>query len=788
MVRKKSVIISLILFVLVICVILFFGYHPQYSRKELGLLSFYGSENFYLEILENKNTDSNIEVPNSNSIKVDPLAGPYLGWKTEGKPAANPTKVAANGLYAILNRNVSVAQAHAQWLKEHSFTKEKALFFPFEFDFEPYYPFIVKAPWNSGLTQGLALGLFSYLYKETGQKEYLDTANQIYNSYLIPIEKGGFTRFENSDVFFEEYPTEIPTIVLNGAAVAILALHDYALLTNHKQALQMFNQSIISLEKIISQYETIEPKSGIVSSYYSLGKPRPEVLGRFFGNANLLIDKIKLVGIKKSQQTVISVVDVGSNQDGNVAEDFYIYLDLNYMNWGESQRKQNYDFRKINGTQGTYNHSPFKFVFNSQQNFDQYAIEVTYQAIGKPRDERISLQLFDEKEYWELGKLIDQAQNTQSNTWKTEKFIIPSEFIDSWSILKQTNPLIDYNYLDDNQILIEILGTLSNSQVLLNYADRWRDSELLVPARYFNNFPPEIFINKTNKPVLTTIDGGQESRFVEYPSVIKIDQQYFMFYSGYGEDEKWRIYLATSNDGNNFIRQGQVFNDQILSQYCQGNQAFPFVIKNNKIDKYLMYFSCASKPQKPYDKIVLASSLDGLSWKYEKTVIGEGGLDPFVVAEENQYRMFFSIEKNGIIRVEEWISDNGLIFKPRQVIVESSPPFRSFYSIGGFKIDNNLCLLLESITFGLQRNETLMYCNAKQDTFFYPVKNNPIRINKDWEANWDNIKYGFDILKDENKTFVYFNGIGKLDAESDGSIGKAELDIDKLRLSMRSIK
>ena len=121
MVRKKSVIISLILFVLVICVILFFGcYHPQYSRKELGLLSFYGSENFYLEILENKNTDSNIEVPNSNSIKVDPLAGPYLGWKTEGKPAANPTKVAANGLYAILNRNsffVAIVKVHVLYKK-----------------------------------------------------------------------------------------------------------------------------------------------------------------------------------------------------------------------------------------------------------------------------------------------------------------------------------------------------------------------------------------------------------------------------------------------------------------------------------------------------------------------------------------------------------------------------------------------------------------------------------------------------------------------------------------------
>ena len=776
--KKRTVITSVIIFFLVVCTTIFWGNHQKYvnnqlgllKNNQLGLLKFYGSDNSYLRILKNDNSHANV---NADATKVDPLVEPHTGWKTEGKPVAHPTKVAANGLYAILNRNIPVAKAHAQWLKEHSVTNGKALFFPFQFD--SYYPFIVKAPWNSGLTQGLSLGLFTYLYKETGSREYLDTANQIYNSYLIPIEKGGFTRFEKDGVVFEEYPTKTPTIVINGAAVAMLALHDYALITNSKEASQMFESSIKRLETIIPEYETKDPQTGIVVSYYSLGKPRPEILGRFVGNENLLIDKIKLVGIKNSQQTVISIVDVGSNQDDSVAEDFYVYLDLNYMNWGESNQQQGHNFRDVNGRKGTYNHSPFKFVFNSELKFDQYAIEVTYQAIDKHINKEISLQLFDEKEYFELGKIIDQDQNMESNLWKTKQFIIPSQFIESWSSKKNTKPLVDPNYLDDNQILIKILGTLSNSQTLIDYAQRWRDSELLVPAQYFHNFPPEIFINKKNEPVLKTIGGGQESIHVEYPSVIKIGQQYFMFYSGYGEDEKWRIYLATSNDGNNFLRQGQVFNDQDH----QGNTAFPFVIKNPKNDKYFMYFSRANKSKQPYDQIALASSLNGFSWQYEGVVIEEGGLDPFVVLQEDQYRMFYSIPQNGSIKIKELISDDGVKWKNNQIVVESSP-VRGFYTIGGLFIDQNLCLLLESVVVSSKRNETLMYCDHGKESF-NPIANNPIRINRDWETNWDNIKYGFNVLKDENKTFVYFNGIGKLGLESDGYIGVAELDIDKLK-------
>ncbi|WP_414578355.1 D-glucuronyl C5-epimerase family protein [Anabaena sp. CCY 9402-a] len=753
---------------------------PQ--KNQLGLQSFYGSSNFYDNIWESnkrklfKNNNLN---ENTDLIKVDSLVEPYMGWKTEGKPAPNPTKVAANGLYAILNKNIIVAKAHAQWLQEHSVNNDQALFFPFQFDFEPYYPFVVKAPWNSCLTQGLALGLFTYLYQETRQREYLDTANQIYNSYLVPIEKGGFTLFEKEGLFFEEYPTKTPTRVLNGAAVAMLALNDYALITNNYQASQMFKSSIKRLEAIIPEYETKDPTTGIISSFYSLGIPRSEILGRFVGEGNFLLDKIKLIGTKNKQETVISTVDVGSNQDASVAENFYVYIDQKFMNWGELQQKQNYYFREVNSNQGAYNHSPFKFVFNSETNFDNYAIEITYKPIDKYIDRQISLQLFDQIEYWKLGKITHQDNKIASNIWKTERFNISSQFIQSWSSNKNDKPLIDDKYLDDNQILVKLLGTLSDSKILLNYAERWQESNLLVPAQFFNNFPPPILINQKKEPVLATINGGQESRFTEYPSVIKIGEEYLMFYSAYGEDEKWRIFLSSSNDGNNFVRRGLVFDDQELPQDCQGNRAFPFVVKNPKNDTYFMYFSCASKPKQPYDKIILASSLDGFSWEYKGVIVKEGGLDPFVVIQNDQYRMFYSIVENGYVKIKELISRDGVRFTNNQIVLQSSD-IRSFYTIGGLLFDAKLCLFLESNVIPSQRHETVLYCEQGKNSF-HPTTNNPIIIDKDWENNWDNIKYGFDLFQDGNKVFVYYNGISKLNAESDAHIGKAELDIYKLK-------
>ena len=74
-----------------------------------------------------------------------------------------------------------------------------------------------------------------------------------------------------------------------------------------------------------------------------------------------------------------------------------------------------------------------------------------------------------------------------------------------------------------------------------------------------------------------------------------------------------------------------------------------------------------------------------------------------------------------------------------------------------------------------------MYCRNDGDEF-HPTANNPVSIDEDWLDNWDNIKYGFNVLEDRNKVFVFYNGIRQLGAPSGGYIGKAELDLDLLKV------
>ncbi|MDJ0694074.1 hypothetical protein [Mastigocoleus sp. MO_188.B34] len=142
----------------------------------------------------------------------------------------------------------------------------------------------------------------------------------------------------------------------------------------------------------------------------------------------------------------------------------------------------------------------------------------------------------------------------------------------------------------------------------------------------------ELLVNPTSNPILGLIPDSEESRHVEYPSVIKVDEEYLMYYSAYGDDQKWRIFLATSDDGSNFERHGWVFDVKNLPKNCQGNQAFPFVVQDQtKSNSFLMYFSCAFKRAKPYDNILWASSPDGKTWKYGGVAIEGAGLDPLVM-------------------------------------------------------------------------------------------------------------------------------------------------------------
>ncbi len=81
---------------------------------------------------------------------------------------------------------------------------------------------ILKAPWHSGLTDGMALTLLSRAYILTHKNKYKEAAYKLYDSVINDKKNGGSTIYlENKDAWIEEYvvsdlPDNKQPRVLNG--------------------------------------------------------------------------------------------------------------------------------------------------------------------------------------------------------------------------------------------------------------------------------------------------------------------------------------------------------------------------------------------------------------------------------------------------------------------------------------------------------------------------------------------------------------------------------------------
>ncbi|KUK65916.1 MAG: Putative D-glucuronyl C5-epimerase (Heparin/heparansulfate:glucuronic acid C5 epimerase) [Desulfotomaculum sp. 46_80] len=752
--------------VLIIAIVLLAD--KAHSNIELGLIEFYGhynGRNVYSQIFKE---DASVK-----NTKVNPYVEPQMGWKIGGKSVPSPTKVASEGLTKVIKGDVTAAQKYASWLVDNSINKDGAMFFPFTFDYAPYWSYSLKAPWNSGLTQGLALGLFSLLYKYTGQDEYRHFADMVYRSYKIPLEKGGFTRFEKDGPFFEEYPTETPTRVLNGAAVTMLALHDYATIVNNKEAERMFESSVHRFDELLGEYDIKEPVSGIITSSYSLAPVRPEILGRFVGEGNIFVSKMKLIGIKKDSEKDIASGQIGVPSDDDVMREFYVWPDKKLMNWGDYGIIDDVPGRETNGKKGEYGHAPFKFSMPQAETFDTYAVEVTWMPLKNWNNKPVSVQLYDGVEWWQLGMIIPENEKGLQK----QRFSLSSDFYETWNKLTNTSFKIDNKYIDDNQILVSIIGQISGSETCNYFAKRWKQSIDLVPARWLNRYPPAFLHSESLQPVLNILPKTDQSRHVEYPSVIKIRDQYFMYYCAYGDDERWRLFTATSSDGLNWTRQGRL---KALPSYLNGNLAFPYVVADRKKGGYLMYFSASERTGKPYNKICWARSSDGLNWKYGGVAVNDSGLKPLVLFKpRGGYEMFFVKSENGKFELIYTTSPDGIHWDNETVILEFLSKQRGMYTVSGMYFEDRLMIFLESTT-PCRRHDMLLYV-GKDGKDLKPVKENPVIVGRDWENRWDNIRYGYNFVKDGDKYVTYYNGIPKKGDESGGQIGRAEIDVRLLK-------
>lgn len=114
----------------------------------------------------------------------------------------------------------------------------------------------LTAPWLSAMAQGQCSSLLSRLSLETGSEELAAAAIRGLAPMRIPSARGGVLATLDGGPFLEEYPTEPPSFVLNGAVFAAWGAQDVAVGLADEDARTLFAASVDTLAGGIGRWDT----------------------------------------------------------------------------------------------------------------------------------------------------------------------------------------------------------------------------------------------------------------------------------------------------------------------------------------------------------------------------------------------------------------------------------------------------------------------------------------------------------------------------------------------------
>ena len=104
------------------------------------------------------------------------------------------------------------------------------------------------------MAQGEATSLLLRAYMLTKESRYLEAAKRAIDFMLKPVEEGGTTAYQESDIILLEY-THLPA-VLNGWIFAWWGLYDYVLVTKDKNHYsQLLEQSLQTIETFLPRFD-----------------------------------------------------------------------------------------------------------------------------------------------------------------------------------------------------------------------------------------------------------------------------------------------------------------------------------------------------------------------------------------------------------------------------------------------------------------------------------------------------------------------------------------------------
>ena len=118
------------------------------------------------------------------------------------------------------------------------------------------HTYVLDPPWLSSMAQGEAASLLVRVHKETGESRYAEAAELALRPFRIPVSEGGVLAELDGGPFFEEYPTDPGSYVLNGGIYSLWGSHDVGKALGSREATAEFEAAVDTLARNLHRYDT----------------------------------------------------------------------------------------------------------------------------------------------------------------------------------------------------------------------------------------------------------------------------------------------------------------------------------------------------------------------------------------------------------------------------------------------------------------------------------------------------------------------------------------------------
>lgn len=139
------------------------------------------------------------------------------------------------------------------------------------------HTFPLRAPWRCGMAQGEAASLLVRLHLETGEPAFAEAAGRALRPLSRPRDQAGACAWLHGARWPEEYPTDPPSFVLNGAIFAWWGMRDVGIGLGDVAAAADFESGVDTLAANLHRFDT-----GRWSTYSLYPHPLKPVASSFY--------------------------------------------------------------------------------------------------------------------------------------------------------------------------------------------------------------------------------------------------------------------------------------------------------------------------------------------------------------------------------------------------------------------------------------------------------------------------------------------------------------------------